>query len=519
MTESLSDKVVRNALYNAAGFLWSAAVLLFQVSYVLSVVGPELYGVWSLALVISSYFSLLDFGFATTFVKFIAEYRTKEDADGINRVLTNGLLFYLAIDCVIVLLSFFFLGDLLNFLNVPPHVMESASVVATLAIVIFLFSNTFLNPLIGILHGSQRMDLTNWTTILVSVPRVAGLVIVLESGFGLVGVMLNELAGVLLTIGILAWQARRIIPSARVGRKYLNWQTFARLFRFGSLLQVSVLSGLVNFHYDKLLLSKFLGLTLLTYYDLGARVVSKIRGFPLIVASSLLPTFSSLSRADNRQEIRELYIQGSKAILVFILPIFGLILLLAEPIVSLWLGEGYELTILTMQFLAVAYCINVFTAVAANAAQGMGYPQIESKTGVIQTVANVILSTVLFFIMGFRGVLYGTTIALAFGALYHIWSVNSLLEVSLKKFTYSVVLTPLGCLLGVLLAVKVMLVFLANNFPMNSLDAEIVSTLLAAGGLVSVYFALLYRGNYISRDEREKIKGSLKRFLIKADGK
>jgi O-antigen/teichoic acid export membrane protein len=509
--ESVSRQVLKNSLFNAAGFIWSTAVLVFLVTYILRRLGPELYGIWSLGLILNSYFGLFDFGFGSTLIKFIAEYKAREDVDGISRVITNAFFFYLVVDAVLVS-TFFFVPAIVGFLSVPASLQEVAVFVGRVAIASFLTFNTFGNLFVGLFNGFQRMDVTNRINMAMGIPRVVGTIAAIESGYGLRGVVVNDLLVVILTILTMAVCAKKMFPGVSVHPSHASWLEFKKLFRFGGLLQVSVLSSLVNFHFDKLLLSKFIGLTSLTFYDLGARVVGKIRGFPLVIATSLLPAFSSLSVNKEMDRVRSAYIRSSKLMLAFLIPIFGGLFVIASVLIRLWLGDGYGLTILTLRVLSVAYCVNVFTSIASNVAQGMGYPQIESKAALVQTIVNIVLSSLLLFCVGFVGVLIGTSLALLLGALYYVTSVNRLLTIPLKSYAAEVLNRPLfyavaggGFVIVVLFAIERLGIS-------NSLGGQVVGGGVTGSVFLGVYLFFLLRGGYFHADERAEFKAKYRQL-------
>ena len=48
--------------------------------------GPAAYGLWMLTASMTTYFSVLDLGFGGSIVKFVAHYRAKRDARGLNEI-------------------------------------------------------------------------------------------------------------------------------------------------------------------------------------------------------------------------------------------------------------------------------------------------------------------------------------------------------------------------------------------------------------------------------------------------
>ncbi|MEX1275129.1 MAG: oligosaccharide flippase family protein [Bacteroidota bacterium] len=504
--------LVRNSLFNGLGFVWSAAVLFFQVTYILHALGAEIYGIWALCLILSSTFTIADFGMSATIVKFVSEYRAKGQLEEVNRVLANSLLFYLAIDVAILPLVLV-IPAILEFLSVPGDLLPLAVTGATIALLNFMLTMTGVNILAGLLQGYHRMDVTNRVTMAIGIPKIMGTIAAIELGYGLLGVMVSDFLMVFLTVAVLRHRAAVIVPGAVFAVRYRSWSTFKAIFRFGITLQASMISGLINFHFDKLVLSKFLGLAFLTYYDLGSRVVGKIRGLPLIVATALLPEFSRLQALQDLASIREVYDKSSKVMLVFLLPVFGTIALVSDLLVNLWLGPGYELAALTLRVLAFSYCVNVFTAVVSNASKGLGHPEIEAKTAGIQVVLNVLLSPLLVLQFGFPGALIGTSIALVGGAAYYMVKVNRLLGVRWSEFTAKILRQPLLFSAASLILAGGTLILGVEAGLGTSFEGR--AALLVGVSIISMglFYTLLLKSSYIDPSERARWKRAWRQIL------
>jgi O-antigen/teichoic acid export membrane protein len=500
-----TNSLTRNAFYNAAGFVWSAAVLLFQVTYVLNSLGQEQYGIWAICLVLTSTFAVFDFGLAATIVKFVSEFHAKGSAEDINRVLTNSFLFTLCID-LLVAPVFFLLDPIMTFLNVAPELLPTAVAAGSLALINFMLTVSGLNLYSGLLQGYHRLDLTNRVLMISGIPKIAGTIVAVEMGYGVVGVVVSDLLVVLFNIGLLWRYARRVAPEAHIAWRYRSWETFRSVFRFGVKLQASVLSGLINFHFDKFVLSRMLGLVYLTYYDLGSRVVGKVRGLPLIVATALLPEMSRLSALNEKEAIRSTYERSSKFMLLFLLPVFGSTALLSDILINLWLGSGYELASLTLQVLSFSYCINVFTAVVSNTSKGLGAPEYEARTAAIQVALNVTLSPLLVRFIGFPGALVGTSTALIVGALYYVVKVNRLLEIEHGVFLRRVVAAPVLCASASLLISYAALSGLESagfgESPIGQIGLTVMGLVLVFG----FFFVLMFRTSYLSREDQDAVK-------------
>lgn len=65
----LSQKTIRNTLFNLIGRFWAMFVALLLTPYIVSKLGTQRFGLWSLVSVITSYFGLLDLGIGVSFMK------------------------------------------------------------------------------------------------------------------------------------------------------------------------------------------------------------------------------------------------------------------------------------------------------------------------------------------------------------------------------------------------------------------------------------------------------------------
>ncbi len=124
MPEATSKKIIKNTLFNSAGFLWSYLLSFALTPYIIHRIGIERFGIWAIANTAINFFVFFDLGIGSSFVKYIAEYNTKKDYKMINQVINTGLafslLFCLGI-CVIFLVLKSFIIGLLKF---SPEIYE-----------------------------------------------------------------------------------------------------------------------------------------------------------------------------------------------------------------------------------------------------------------------------------------------------------------------------------------------------------------------------------------------------------
>jgi O-antigen/teichoic acid export membrane protein len=413
----ISEKIIKNTIYNTIGKFWGILVVLFLTPYIVNRLGVERYGIWALLTSLVGYIGFLDLGVGGSYARYIAEYYTQKDYAKVNEVINTGFLFCLGLAGILIPLALFFTKPLLIFLKLDPSAYPEITFVLFLGVVIFSLSNaTFVFG--SVQTGLQRMELTNIVSVILTFPYALGVILFLELGYGLKGLMI--LVGIMWIIQTLVnfFIAQKILPGFSFNPFLFKRKTFAELLRFGIKLQISRLSHLVSFQVDKLLITYFLSVGMVTFYDLGSKVTDTIRKLPLLLVSALVPASAEIFAKGDKEGLSRLYFRGSKYLFAVSAPLFFFNLICSNLIINVWVGPKYELASSVIRILSTGYFFNLITGVASSLALGMGKPEFEMKYGILMSILNFSLSLILIIKFGFYGVLVGTAFSLTLGSLY-----------------------------------------------------------------------------------------------------
>lgn len=433
MEQNLSQKIIRNTAYNTVGRFWNVIVVLFLTPYIIARIGNERFGIWSIAGVITGYFGLLDFGVGTSFVKYIAEFQAKQDHRKINQVINTGILFYLIFTLIVVICLVFFLPGILALFKIPLHLHSETVVVFLIGLILFGLSNT-LSPFGAVQIGFQRMDIATKVAIVVSMFNIAGTIFFLEKGHGLVGLMMNNAILFVINSIFNIIIAFRLLPELRLSPSFFDKTMFAELFHFGYKLQVSRFANLISFQSDKLFITYFLGIGLVTFYQLGNSVLSQARQIPLLLVSALVPAVSEMEALQGKRSLKELYLKGSKYLMFISVPLTVYMMSSAPLIMLIWMGQGYSLAVLVIQVMAWGYFAATITGVASAIAMGVAKTELDMKFGIIMAVLNIFLNIILAVKMGFFGVAIGTASALLIASIFYLKMFHGYLECPISDF-------------------------------------------------------------------------------------
>jgi O-antigen/teichoic acid export membrane protein len=503
----ISEKIIKNTLYNTIGKFWGILVVLFLTPYIVSRLGVERYGIWALITSLVGYIGFLDLGVGGSFARYIAEYYTQKDYSKLNQVINTGFLFCLGLAFILIPLALFFTEPLLMFLKLDPSTYPEIKSVFFWGVVIFSLSNaTFVFE--SVQTGLQRMEITNIVAVVLTIPYALGFILFLELGYGLKGLMI--LIGIMWMIQTLInfFIAKKILPQFSFNPFLFKKEMFSELLRFGIKLQISRLSQLISFQVDKLLITYFLSVGMVTFYDLGAKITGSIRKLPLLLASALVPASAEIFAKGDKESLSKLYFRGSKYLFTVSAPLFFFIVVCSEMLVNVWMGPGYDLASSVIRILSVGYFFNLIMRVASSVALGMGKPEFEMKYGILMSVLNFSLSLILIIKFGFYGVLVGTGFSLTLGSVYFFHLFHSYIREPLINLWHWIK-KPLG---GAFLMAVILFLF-------NSLTNATVLTNHRFTGLLFVgfefvifltsYFLILMKLNFWDEYDKNLLRDKI----------
>jgi O-antigen/teichoic acid export membrane protein len=194
------------------------------------------------------------------------------------------------------------------------------------------------------------------------------------------------------------------------------------MFGYGAKIQVSRLGGQICFQIDKLIISRFMGIAAVSFYEVSSRLTALMRGVPLVMFSALIPATSELGARNDRAKILQTYTLASKYVTMLTVAIVAYLVLEARSVVNLWIGGGFEQSVILIQILAIGYGVNVLGGAASQTGAGIGRPEFDMRSTVLLAVVNPILSLLLVRKFGAPGAAAGTSCAMVVAALYLLWS-------------------------------------------------------------------------------------------------
>lgn len=498
MSSEVGSRIAKNSFFNLIRTIIAVPIMLSITPYVIKHLGKEEFGIWALVGVISSYAQLSDFGITESLIKFIAEFKARGDSLRLNQLLNTAMVIYLVLG---VAFGVLFIGALPfvvdKILNVPVALSAKALSVFSIAIILF-FINMLLGVFGSLINGFQRMGYSSAIALASTILTALGTVIFLANGFGLQGLIYNNVIITLLVIIANVFIARYLFPPLRVNPfRYWNSDVFRLIFSFSWKVQLTNITQLMIFQLDRVLLSHYVGLTAVSYYELANRLASHAKSVVLSMFAPMVPAASSLHAVQSVGKIAGLYRRSFKYVTLISFPFGFLVIVLAHPFFSTWMGPGYTVSAYTLQLLMISYVCNLLTAPGSFILSGIGKPQVSMRSSLVAGATNVVLCLLLVHLIGYYGVIIGIFTSIVTSGLYFIWMVHN----NIAGLSWHLYLRAATRPLFLSVILSAVLASVSDMLP-----AGYLSLFLSATMYFVIMLMGLLRGNYLDDFDREMLR-------------
>lgn len=511
--EGYSTKIAKNTFYSGLMRIWGILVSFFLTPYILHRLGVERFGIWAIVWVLTGYMSLMDMGLAASFIRHTSMYYVQNNMKSLKEMISSGLFFYMLLGILLLGCAILLAVPILYFFKISPALKPQVAFIIILSVINLVIAN-MSNVFNSIFYGLQRLDICFKITAAISLQIVLGTIFVLENGYGLEGLMYNYIFAslTLLIVGIIV--SYKILGGLwTIKFSYIKIPMLKKLISFGFNLQFTQLAQIVSFHYDKILISYFLGISQVTYYELGSRFVQVLRAVSSFMIPAITPAASEIDIKEGKNMVWELYIRVSKYFILIGIPVFLFSVLEVNHIIFIWIGNYYYLTGNVVRILSIGFFLSLICTMVSSIVWGIGRVEMEFKRSIVTMVLNLSLSFILILKFGFLGAVFGTTISLVIGSIYFIKIFKDYFEKSSKEILSQFFKPGIAGLSATVSLFLIKKIFVETMFK-NRIDA-IISV-----GIKGLLFFLVYSGiilsiGYLNENDKALIKKMIPVFRNK----
>lgn len=443
--------LARNTVYALLGHVVGLAVPIVMTPYIVGQVGMAHYGLWAalnaLVLVLGQY----DLGLWNAIAREVAIRRARDDREGLRSLLATCFVYDMA--AAPVLFGLVWLAGRPILAAVLPGTEASFAfpILATLTLQAVLMPGA--RHAIQALYGLQRLDLVNLLSIIITPLTVGGMVLFLESGWGLLGLAANGVIFLALQVGILLVLLRAQNYPVSFSPLRYDSREHRALLGFGGKVEIGRLL-LLLFRWDRLLLSASgIAPGRIASYQLGAALSDRLGGSVGVLSAGVLPAASDLAARGDLDRVRMLFMRATKYHALATVGTLGFAVLFGHELMVLWMGEAHPASVDVLRILAVggACFAVVWPAHAIGVALGRAWLQ------TVSAASGLAFAALLYMTVGRRydveGLAWAASLGLALVQVVQMIGLRRSFSFDWREYVGNALLKPL------VLAAPVALVF------------------------------------------------------------
>lgn len=372
-----------------------------MLRYNMGVLGVETYGLWMLAASITSYFTVLDMGYGSAIVKFVAEHRTRQDARALNETLSTMYWVFSAVGVFCYLCAIAVAVFLPQIVNLQPGQETTGRwVVLLVALQVSLFFPFSVYG--GVINGFERYYLNNLVGMTFNIATALVNVVVLQLGYGLVELVAATTVMRIAPFWVYRLNARRTFPELQISRRLFRRDRLRTLTSFSIYVAVINWSSRLSYATAALYLGVFLNTAAVAIYTVAARLSDAVVTTTQQMHTLLFPAVVRRAVAGETERQQELLVMANRFQLAVAMCLCGIVAALAEPIITLWMtlgGDEPSMSALQMsqsarvlEVLAATVILRAWTAMPSTLLKGSGHHPYLARVAVGGAVANLLLS-------------------------------------------------------------------------------------------------------------------------------
>lgn len=410
------ELVARNVSTRYLAIFIDGVIGLVLLPFNVSHLGPSAYGLWALTTSVTWFFGVLDLGYGSALVKFIAQYRAWRDRTALNEILSTIGVVFAGLGVLCFLVTALLAWRVSSLFNIEPGQARTAQY-------LLLITGAYLSvrfPLAifgGVVYGFQRYYLNNVVSIGTSVVIATVNLGVLSTGRGLVALVAATTTVRVLSLGLFAWNAYRVFPGLQVRPSLFRPARLQEVTAVSVYMLILDWSAKLNYSSDTVIIGAMLDTTAVAVYTVGLRLSQVAQQLTGQLNDALFPNVIDSDAARRHDRLQMILIQGTKLSLALAAPLCLGLIVLADSLIHSWVGTKFSDSVLPTQILLAVVLVRVATGSANLIARGAGLHKLLSYTNATTAVVNVLLSIALIRPFGLVGVSLGTLIPVTVSAL------------------------------------------------------------------------------------------------------
>jgi O-antigen/teichoic acid export membrane protein len=408
-------KLALGSCFNSTYFLATAAASFLITPFLVRRLGDHHYGIWTLVVVFTEYYNVLELGLSSAVGRFMAGALGAGEKDRSNAIFNTSLFVFSAGGVLALLLS------ILAAALTPVVVRNAQDANVFREAVVILGLNVALNFPLRVYRGVLQAHLRFVTVVCIDLVylllRTSLTVGFVLMGYRVVGLAAATLVALVPSLFLYPYFVSRDLPFLRLSVRQWRPALVRDLFSYGLYSFLGFLGGVLRSKTQPFIVASFLGVATVTHFRLAGMASGYYGELVTALIGVFQPLLSQQEGAGDLLAMRRTTLFATKiALCVSGFFAFGAIAF-GKMFLARWVGHAYLDVYPCMVLLVLSQALAVSQRPSTYAIFAMARHQFLGVLLVMEGVASIILALVLVRHWGLTGVGWGVLIPMAISKL------------------------------------------------------------------------------------------------------
>jgi O-antigen/teichoic acid export membrane protein len=407
--------LVRGSILRVLTMAAGMAVGLFLMPFLIHALGDRWYGLWTLVVSITAYYTLLDFGLTRAATRYLARAITLDDVAEAKNVIVTALAILAGMGGIGLVTSIGIAFGAEWFISDPSEIKAFRYVMLILA----ADAAVALPALVvnAVLLAHYRFDVLSYVQLAGLVVRTALMVWLVLAGYSIVGLAIVVLSINLLSRIALVFAARRLFPWIELRPALIDRRSARQLFHYGRHAFLAACADRIRSHGGIIIVASFLDIATVTHYGIAARIAQLFAELLVQSLGVVGPLFMRSDPLGDREKTREDFLLTTRLSVLAAVMTAGGVVLLGDRFIGFWIGEDYRDAYWPLVILTGSFAVWLMQWPSISVLYATARHRFYAYLSLSEAAANVGLSVVLVQFYGMTGVSLGTAIPLLISML------------------------------------------------------------------------------------------------------
>lgn len=495
-----NNRVVGSVI-NMINMLFSLIIGLVYIPILVKYLGDSEYGVYTLAMSLNAFLSILDLGFGNALVRYTAKVRAqgKEEKDLIGMF----LLFYSVISLIAGIIGAVLYFNIESFFSTSLTKTEVTTLKAVFLIMLLNTVMTFPTSVFSsVIRSHEKFVFANAINLLKNIVNHVLMIVLVLVGFKSISLAVISLASTIVSALINIFYCYKKIKIS-IGFKPFEKSFYREVAVYSAFILINIIVDQLYANTDKIILGKVCGSFAVAVYGVGVTFQQYYQQFSTSISGVFLPHITKLSVGDNAKEnMSSTFIKVGHVQLVILSLIAVGFAVYGKTFIELWVGKTYQDAYFIALLIVIPALIPLSQNIGVSILQAMNKHRIRSIMYVSIAIVNVVLSIPLAIKFGGIGSAIGTAIGNVLGQIlfmnWFYWKKIGLdIPTYWKNFVSLIIrLIPVAGVFAITLLI-----------PLSGWGGLLTKICMGMFFAVPYYYFII-----INKDEQEMVKGILRKF-------